>query len=118
MFHFYLLAHIFECLIETSLLDKGASIAYYQGNIKLLTSDWISVEPTLVVGVPRVFSKVYDKIMAGVAESSCIKKYFFNTAFAASAEKSRTGERVKKWDDKIWKNIAGKIGFFSSSFFY
>eukprot|EP00494_Astrolonche_serrata_P033700 UN33969 len=105
------LAHIFECLIETSLLDKGASIAYYQGNIKLLTSDWISVEPTLVVGVPRVFSKVYDKIMAGVAESGCIKKYFFNTAFAASAEKSRTGERVKKWDDKIWKNIAGKIGF-------
>lgn len=105
------LAHIFECLVETVFLANGASIAYYQGNIKKLTDDWVAVKPTVIIGVPRVFSKVYDKVMAKAAQSSCLKKYFFQKALTSCAEATRTGQRVKSWDDKLWTNAAETIGF-------
>merc|ERR1719336_1055941 len=105
------LAHIFECLVETTLLNNGASIAYYQGNIKKLTEDWLAIRPTIIAGVPRVFAKVYSKVMAKVEKQNCIKKFLFNQALKSSSEKSRTGERVSKWDDKIWTDIAKQIGF-------
>lgn len=105
------LAHIFECLVETTLLNNGASIAYYQGNIKKLTDDWLAIRPTIIAGVPRVFSKVYSKTLAKVEKANCLKKFLFNQALSSSATKSRTGERVKKWDDKLWIDIAKQIGF-------
>jgi len=105
------LAHIFECLVETTLLNNGASIAYYQGNIKKLTEDWLAIRPTIIAGVPRVFSKVYSKVMAKVEKSNCIKKFLFNQAISSSSKASRTGERVKKWDDKLWTDIAKQVGF-------
>merc|ERR1719204_1547537 len=88
------LAHIFECLVETVLFANGGCTYYYQGNIKMLTIDWQAVRPTIVIGVPRVFSKVYDKVMAKVAASSCIKKMVFNNALKSSGEKSKTGKRA------------------------
>jgi len=105
------LAHIFECLVETVLFACGASVAYYQGNIKKLTDDWVAIQPTFVVGVPRVFSKVYDKVMAKAAAASCMKKWAFNSAFSTSAAKSRTGERSSMWDNKVWKDISAQMGF-------
>jgi len=105
------LAHIFECLVETTLLNNGAAIAYYQGNIKKLTEDWLAIRPTIIAGVPRVFSKVYSKVMAKLEKANCIKKYLFNTALSSSSKAGRTGERVKKWDDKIWTDISKQIGF-------
>jgi len=105
------LAHIFECLVETTLLNNGASIAYYQGNIKKLTEDWLAIRPTIIAGVPRVFAKVYSKVMAKVEKQNCIKKFLFNTALKSSSEKTKTGERVKKYDDKLWTEISKQIGF-------
>jgi len=105
------LAHIFECLVETTLLNNGSSVAYYQGNIKKLTEDWVAVKPTIIIGVPRVFSKVYSKTMAKIEGLGCLKKMLFNQAFKSCAVKSRTGQRNKSYDDKIWKDVAAQIGF-------
>jgi len=105
------LAHIFETFMQLFQWYGGARIGFFQGNIKLLTKDFADLQPTILAGVPRVFSKVYSKIMAGVAQSGCIKKFFFNKALAESSEAVREGKRVQKWDDKIWSNVAGKVGF-------
>jgi len=105
------LAHIFECLVETCLLAQGGCVYYYQGNIKMLTVDWQAVRPTIVIGVPRVFSKVYDKVMAKVANSSCIKKMLFNNALKSSADKSKKGQRASTYDNYVWKGVAEQVGF-------
>jgi len=105
------LAHIFECLVETVLLAVGGCIYYYQGNIRMLTADGVSVKPTIVIGVPRVFGKVYDKFMAKVANSSCIKKMMFNKALAACAEASKKGQRSSTYDNYVFKGVAEQCGF-------
>lgn len=105
------LAHIFECLVETVLLATGGCVYYYQGNIRMLTVDWQGVEPTIVIGVPRVFGKVYDKVMAKVSSSSCIKKMLFNKALNASAEASKKGQRNSTYDNYVWKGVAAQCGF-------
>jgi len=105
------LAHIFECLVETSLIAQGGCVYYYQGNIKMLTIDWQGVRPTIVIGVPRVFGKVYDKVMAKVSGSSCFKKMIFNKALAASSASSKKGQRSSTYDNHVWKGVAEQVGF-------
>lgn len=104
------LAHIFECLVETVLFSKGASVAYYQGEIKKLTLDWIAIQPTIVCGVPRVYSKVYDKVMGQIRSFGYLKRSIIMNGFKHSAKLSIRGERSAFYD-KIWKKIAAKIGF-------
>jgi len=105
------LAHIFECLVETVQFAVGGCVYYYQGNIRMLTVDWQATEPTIVIGVPRVFGKVYDKVMAKVASSSCIKKMLFNKALNASAAASKKGQRNSTYDNYVWKGVAAQCGF-------
>jgi len=104
------LAHIFEILIETGFIACGGSIAYYQGNVKKLTEDWLAVRPTIVAGVPRVFATIYSKVMAGIEGANCIKKYVVKKAFANSAALAREGKRDEAKDKKIFKVIAAKVG--------
>jgi long-chain acyl-CoA synthetase len=42
----------------------GASVGFYQGNVKLLTDDIATLCPTVFAGVPRVYSRIYDKVSA------------------------------------------------------
>jgi len=105
------LAHIFECLFETIMLACGGSIAYYQGNIKKLTNDWIEVKPTLIAGVPRIFSKIYDTVMKGRAEAGCFKRMIFDKFLKSSSIATRTGERDSSADSKLWSKVVQKTGF-------
>lgn len=104
------LAHIFEILIETGFVACGGSISYYQGSVKKLTEDWLAVKPTIVAGVPRVFATIYGKLMAGIGDMNCIKKYVINKAFADSTALAREGKRNEKNDKKIFSQIAAKVG--------
>lgn len=43
-------------------LCGGASVGFYQGNVKLLMDDIQALRPTIFAGVPRVYSRFYDKV--------------------------------------------------------
>ena len=57
------LAHIFETVVEHGMWSAGARVGFYSGNIKLLMEDIAALEPTVFVGVPRVYQRVYDKVL-------------------------------------------------------
>ena len=61
------LAHIFETMVEHAILSVGGSIGFYNGNIKKILDDILTLKPTIFVGVPRVYQRFYDNIMAKVA---------------------------------------------------
>lgn len=42
------------------LLSKGGRIGYFRGDVKLLVDDIAALQPTLFVGVPRVFDRIYS----------------------------------------------------------
>jgi long-chain acyl-CoA synthetase len=56
------LPHIFERMVQTTVLASGASIAFYCGNPLQLFDDIITCQPTLLPIVPRVCNKIYDKV--------------------------------------------------------
>ena len=52
------LAHIFETVVQAAVYCAGGGVGFFQGNVKKLTNDFLDLQPTILCGVPRVFSKV------------------------------------------------------------
>lgn len=62
-------AHGFERLLQFALLSVGGSIGFFGGNPKNLIADAAALKPTVFGAVPRVWSKIYDKLQAAQNES-------------------------------------------------
>jgi len=105
------LAHSFEACIEMCLISCGAAVAYFNGNIKLIGQDWMDVAPTIMIGVPRVYSKTYDKINAIIAKKGGIIKYIYDSATASSTKLIRTGKRNVFYDSTMWAYISKQLGY-------
>lgn len=105
------LAHIFETVVEQALFAKGGRVGFFQGNIKKLTLDQLALRPTIWCGVPRVFDKVYKKIMAGIADKSCIGSSIAGRAFAVQTDLCRQSatERDDFYDGLVFKKICTEL---------
>ena len=89
----------------------GMQVVFFQGNIRKLTEDWLAIRPTMVIGVPRVFQKIYGRVMDKVEKGNCIKSFIFHKALKDSSAAIRKGKRVDSWDKKIWSEVAKQVGF-------
>ena len=56
------LAHSFEKILQAVSLVRGTKIGFYGGDVLKLTDDCQTLRPTLFPSVPRLYSKIYDKI--------------------------------------------------------
>jgi long-chain acyl-CoA synthetase len=102
------LAHIFETAVQCAAYAKGAQVGMFQGNIKLLTADMATLKPTLLCGVPRVFTKFYQKFWAAVSGKSFLARYVAGIAYNTQSQNVRSGsERSQRWDDKIFLREGG-----------
>lgn len=104
------LAHIFETVVQAFCWDHGVSIGFFQGNPKKLINDFGSVQPALVAAVPRVYQRMYQKVMDGVKDKSCILRFVFGKAYAEQGAAVREGRRIQRWDDKVFKKVKDTIG--------
>lgn len=68
------LAHIMERLIFCGLMTFGGRIGFYQGDVLKLKDDLMELRPTVFASVPRLYSKLYDRIQSGLAEAKGLKK--------------------------------------------
>lgn len=69
-------------------------MGYFQGDIKKLTDDIATLRPTVFAGVPRVYTRVYDKVMQVISESSWLKRTLFETAFKSQVHRVQGAETV------------------------
>lgn len=106
------LAHIFERIVMTALMTVGAGIGFYQGDTLKLMEDIAALRPTIFVSVPRLFNKVYDKVLAGVKEKSTFKQMLFNWGYNAKLENLRENGELKHWiwDEVVFKPIRNLLG--------
>lgn len=68
----------------------------YAANIELITEDLQRVQPTVIVGVPRVFEKIYTSLKAKI-ETSSIDATLFHWAFKIGSQistKLQNGESI------------------------
>ncbi|MEN8264324.1 MAG: long-chain fatty acid--CoA ligase [Nitrospirota bacterium] len=74
------LSHALERTVGYYLpVMAGASVAYAR-SIPKLSEDLVSVRPTVLVSVPRIFERVYMKIKSGLQEKNLIAGNLFKLA--------------------------------------
>jgi long-chain acyl-CoA synthetase len=104
------MAHVYERLVLQCGLARGASAGFYQGDVKKLVEDIQVLRPTTFIGVPRVFQRIYDKVMQGVNESSWARKKLFYYAFNTKVEAMKKGEETPRLDALVFSKVAARFG--------
>ena len=76
------LSHTFErTTTYYTALGFGCRVAFNR-NIGLLADDMKTIKPTIMMSVPRIYEKVYDKIQDALAKKSTFVQKLFHTAVA------------------------------------
>jgi len=70
------LSHVLERMVVFCYLYKGASIAFAE-SVETVAENLIEIKPHIMVSVPRVFEKIYSRVMDNVLTSSLIKRKIF-----------------------------------------
>lgn len=110
-FSYLPLAHSFETVMQIGGLIGGASVGFFQGDVRKLTDDIAALRPTVFAGVPRVYSRIYDRVMQAVAEGSFMKRMLFEKAYATQAENIEAGRpRSGFWDSLVFSKTAQRLG--------
>ena len=90
------LSHVFERTATFFQFHVGAAIAYAE-SVEAVASNMIEVRPTIVVSVPRLFEKIYSRIMDQIMAGSRLKRGIFVWALATGkkyAARTISGARV------------------------
>ena len=106
------LSHSFERIATYTYLYKGCCIAYAEDMLSV-GKNMPEVRPTVVVGVPRLFEKVYAAVMDNVLASSLLKRKIFFWATKVGREfgqRTLRGESIPKFLG-FKRKIAHKLVF-------
>jgi long-chain acyl-CoA synthetase len=88
------LAHALERVIFCVSLAAGGEI-YFAESIYKIAENMIEARPNVLVGVPRVYEKIYERIMANVGKSTPLKKKIFHWAVGVGKKVSYLRNRGK-----------------------
>jgi long-chain acyl-CoA synthetase len=82
------LAHSFAKVLEVAFIRLGVATAI-DGVIDDLVPNLAAVRPTVMAGVPRVFEKVYNRVVTGAREGGGLKYKIFQWAMDVGGRVSR-----------------------------
>jgi long-chain acyl-CoA synthetase len=84
------LAHIYERLVHETFYYYGASIGFWRGDILTIRDDLALLKPTLLPGVPRLFSRFSDVIRGRFEEAKGLRRSLIHKAIASKLHRLRT----------------------------
>jgi long-chain acyl-CoA synthetase len=106
------LSHVLERMTTFSFLYKGASIAYAE-SVDTVAENLMEVRPTIMISVPRLFDKIYAKVMDNVLTQSPLKRRIF--FWALRVGKKYGGRKLRKEPISpalaARRTLAGKLVF-------
>lgn len=109
------LAHIYERFNVAVQTHFGGAIGFYRGNILELLEDVETLAPTNFASVPRLYNRIYDKVLAQIEAANPIAKKLFWTAYnskkaAIEAGDLSGGRFAPLWDRLVFSKIRAKLG--------
>lgn len=104
------LAHIMEHLGFLRFLVTGASIGFWSGHITTLWADLKVLRPTVFVGVPSVFARMYSGIHSNLHKSSALQRLIFGYAYSAKKKLVDAGADTTFWDRLVFSKLAEPLG--------
>jgi len=106
------LSHVLERMTTFSFLYKGASI-YYAESIDTVAENLLEVRPTIMISVPRLFDKIYAKVMDNILTQSPVKRKIF--FWAIGVGKKYGARKIRHQPIPAWlafrRKIAAKLVF-------
>jgi len=104
------LAHVLERMVTYAYLYFGATVAYAE-SVDTVGENLMEVRPTIVVSVPRLFEKIYARVMDNVLSSPPLRQKIFYWAVKVGKD---YGERILKKEPipiflKLKRKIADKL---------
>ncbi|MFT5141583.1 MAG: long-chain acyl-CoA synthetase [Rhodothermales bacterium] len=89
----------------------GGRITYAQG-VDTVSRDLVTVGPTVMISVPRLFERVYNVIAKSVEEGSSIKKTIFNWSVQSGKQYAKANIKGSAGPVLRWKKqMADKLVF-------
>jgi long-chain acyl-CoA synthetase len=122
------LSHVLERMCTFAFLYAGATIAYAE-SIETVGENLVEARPTIMVSVPRLFDKIYARVIDQVLAGSALKKKIFFWAVKVGKKqgkmklrgdevtgrlKFRYGLAQKLVFSKILAKTGGRVRFFVS----
>jgi long-chain acyl-CoA synthetase len=122
------LCHSFERMIDYCYFWQGTSIAYAE-SIEKVADNLGEVKPTIMAAVPRLYEKVYARLMDQAAHSSFLKKVLIHWSIRTVSEWAEAYKgkgKVSGWlsfkrgiadkivPKKLRARVGGRIRFFVS----
>jgi long-chain acyl-CoA synthetase len=104
------LAHVYGRTLDYVYVFQGATIAYVEA-VDLVAKALLELHPTVMGAVPRVFEKIYVRIMEQGSQSTGVKRKIFDWAMEV-AKRSwswRSGEKNVALSVKLQWAIADRL---------
>ncbi len=107
------LSHSFERLAAYLYLAVGVTVIFAE-SMETVSRDLQIVRPTVITGVPRVYEKLYARVLEKGAAASGIRKRIFQWAVTFAGERGRTlpgtGKRPDVFEG-LWAKLADRLVF-------
>ncbi len=105
------LAHMFERLIVEMCFAVGASIGFYRGDISKIFEDINALKPTLFVSVPRIYSRLSERIRDSVRKQGFVSRALFNLALWNKKANLRNNQTTHwLWDRLVFSKLRQLMG--------
>uniref|UniRef100_A0A2P2M446 Long-chain-fatty-acid--CoA ligase n=3 Tax=Rhizophora mucronata TaxID=61149 RepID=A0A2P2M446_RHIMU len=111
-FSFLPLAHVYDQIIETYCIYKGASIGFWRGDIRYLIEDIQEVKPSIFCGVPRVYDRLYNGTISKISSGGVLMKKLFDFAYnykLGNLEKGLPQESAAPFFDRLVFNKTKQV---------
>jgi long-chain acyl-CoA synthetase len=104
------LSHVLERMVTFTYIFKGCRIGYAE-SLETVGENLLEIRPNIMVSVPRVFEKIYTKVMDNVLSSSALKKRIFYWALKVGKEYGRRKLNKEKIPSGLQRkrNLAHKL---------
>uniref|UniRef100_A0A0G4ID64 AMP-dependent synthetase/ligase domain-containing protein n=1 Tax=Chromera velia CCMP2878 TaxID=1169474 RepID=A0A0G4ID64_9ALVE len=105
-------AHVMERAVTEICVRRGMRIAFYSGDTTKIVDDIQLARPTVFFSVPRLYTRIYDRILSQAAAAGGIKKSLFDRALESKLTELRsTGNFTHKlWDAIVFSKIKDVLG--------
>jgi long-chain acyl-CoA synthetase len=106
------LSHILERMVMFTYIFKGCTVAFAE-SVEAVAQNLLEVRPHIMVSVPRVFEKIYTKVMDQVLTSPALRRKIFFWALKVGKEygSARLAGRPTSGGLRFRRSIAAKLVF-------
>lgn len=109
------LAHIYERVNIVLATRLGGAVGFYSGNVQELLDDIQVLKPHVFVSVPRLWNRIYDRVMTTIRQGNPISRRLFESAYASKKAAMMAGDPHGGrwgpfWDRLVFSKIKARLG--------